>query len=383
MAKIIRTGLEFPFSNATGGNSVISVFPNDPYLFNGNVIGFYRMNGAVNNQSASLSLDNLRLLRIQYSTQARTKIGSRGCFTDGDSDANGWCFLAFDTSKFSNGFFANFWLSASNSSANYLRLLYLNDGSNVYTSYLNNSGSNTVVTIEKNGVDVATNDLGSKLATLGTWYNTNVSLDNSGLISISINGSSPLTYATGAAFSTFTQIGACMARINTAHIDDIAINDGSGSSDNALPNSIRGYNFFDQATLDSQTGFSTVGGSTILTNLTDGDDATRVTTATDLSEMNFSLPTLSGTGMSETASNFTKIEAVNVYARQIEATKASSVLKAKITDATSSANREEDISLPLTVGNDSAVMFDDGASDWSLANLDAGNIDLKITFDKP
>jgi hypothetical protein len=387
MAKKIRTGFELPFSNATDQNYAKSFANNTPYLFNNLVDGFYSLNGAVKNRTTTMSLNTSSQSLFVYSNFGRTKIGTRGTFYSGNVDQNNWSMLAFDLSQFANGFFANYWLSSNNSSSNYLRLIYLNDSTDFWTGYIDNSGTNTVLRIEKNGVDQSSYDLGYKLDTIidqsGTWYNTHVSVDNSGVISISINGSTAFTYATGSTFSSFTQLGACMARGQvTAYIDDLAINDGSGSTDNAMPNSIRAYNFFDQATLDSQSGFSTVGGSTILANLTDGDDSTRVTTATDLSEMNFSLPSLSSTGMSETASNFSKIEAINIYARQIEATKANSVLKAKITDSVTNANREENISLPLTVANDSTTMFDDGSNDFSLSNLDSGNLDLKITFDK-
>ena len=388
MAKKLRTGFELPFSNATDQNYG-KTFPNNtPYLFNNLVDGFYNLNGIIKNRSTSMSISTSTNHNFIYSNYARTKIGTRGTFYSGNQDPNGWSLLAFDLSQFANGFFANYWLSANNSSTMYLRLIYLNNGIDFYTGYIDNSGTNTVIRIEKNGVDQSSYDIGYKLDTIvvssGTYYNTHVSVDNSGVISLSINGSTALTHATGIAFSSFTQLGACMARgQNTAFIDDLAINDGSGSTDNGMPNSIRGYNFFDQSTLDSQTGFSTVGGSTILANLTDGDDSTRVNCSNDLSEMNFSLPTLSATGMSETASNFLKIDAINIYARQIEATKANSVLKAKITDSVTNANREENISLPLTVANDSTTMFDDGSNDFSLSNLDSGNLDLKITFDKP
>lgn len=382
MAKKLRTGFELPISNL-GTNSYRVVQPEDNILggdiINGSFARGQNMSGVrypTNyGNGGSSSVD------VYYNSTARSKRNNLGCYIS--ASQNNGIYLSLNTSELSNGVYTNFHIFSSNFATNiFPKHLHLYDGTDRYFCYLENSTGVTILHINKNNVDVVSFSLGSKLAN-NSWYNVLASVDNSGLISYSVNGSTAITYNTGVPFSNWTLIGLASTDPAYQRIDDLAINDGSGSSDNALPNSIKAYNFFDQATLDSQTGFSTVGGTTILANLTDGDDATRVSAEADLSEMNFSLPTLSGTGMSETASNFTKIEAINVYGRQIEATKASSVLKAKVTDATSSANREEDISLPLTVANDSAVMFDDGASDWSLANLDAGNMDLKITFDKP
>lgn len=381
MAKKLRTGFELPFSNGNGASSKNYLF-NSNYLFNNLSLGAYTISVTSKNISTAPNLNINAICQISYDSNARTKINNLGCYFRGGNNQYAYQVIAFDLSQFSNGFYSNYWLNNSNTSTRFFRFICLNDGTDFLTAYMDNSGTNTVLRVEKNGIDQTSLDLGYKLLS-STWYNTHVSVDNSGVISISINGSTSFTYATGTAFSSFTQLGACHAMVSGSRIDDLAINDGSGLTDNGLPNSIRAYNFFDQSTLDSQSGFSTVGGTTILANLTDGDDGTRVNCSTDLSEMNFSLPNLSATGMTENASNFSKIEAINIYARQIEATKANSVLKAKITDAVTNANREENISLPLTVANDSTTMFDDNSNDWSLTNLDSGNLDLKITFDKP
>ena len=380
MAKKLRTGFELPFSNQDIDQT--KTFSSDKnYLFSGIINGLEGVgnttrdfNYLIPNPSDSVT--------IYQRTFARTLVnGTRGCIWGGNG-----VMLSIDVSTLNSGFFSNNWFYMGSgwlNSAHWHKLLMLTDGTDVYTIQINYNSGTPFIEVYQRGVGQISNTPISGYSN-STWYNVKCSIANNGDIEVDWNGTT-ISYSTGTTFATLTgvAIGHTSVNVHSASMDDLAINDGSGSSDNGIPNSIRGYNFFDQATLDSQTGFSTVGGSTILANLTDGDDATRVSAEADLSEMNFSLPTLSGTGMSETASNFTKIEAINVYGRQIESTKASSVLKAKITDATSSANREEDISLPLTVANDSAVMFDDGASDWSLANLDAGNIDLKITFDKP
>tara|TARA_B100000497_G_scaffold4549_1_gene4662 strand:+ start:177 stop:1358 length:1182 start_codon:yes stop_codon:yes gene_type:complete len=393
MAKKLRTGFELPFSNATGANTSTLGDLNfyKDYVYKGVLEGLRTENYAMTTQypDFSANLATTGSFYLNYDTVARTKTnGVRGAYARMGHGLMVQPF--FDTSKFNSGFFYNSWVYGSVFSSfpinGHLRFLMLYDGTNSYQVYLAKNGSGVLE------LRISNNTTSTELATPvpvtglngSNWFNLICGIDNSGLITCTFNGAN-ISFSSSISFSNLTRIGICGANgwPTNIYMDDLAINDGSGSSDNGIPNSIRAYNFFDQATLDSQTGFSTVGGSTILANLTDGDDATRVSAEADLSEMNFSLPTLSGTGMSETASNFTKIEAINVYGRQIEATKASSVLKAKVTDATSSANREEDISLPLTVANDSTTMFDDGASDWSLANLDAGNMDLKITFDKP
>ncbi len=384
MAKKLRTGFELPISN-TATNSYRLVHPSDNILgsniINGSFARGQNMNGTrypsnFGNGAGSENID------VYFNSSARSKRNNLGCYISG-SQGNG-IYLSLDETQLSNGVYTNFHILSSNFATNiFPKHLHLYDGTDRYFCYLENSTGLTILHINKNNVDLVSLTLGGSKLANNTWYNVLASVDNSGLISYSVNGSTPITYNTGVTFSNWTLIGLASTDPNYQKLDDLAINDGSGSSDNGIPSSIRAYNFFDQATLDTQTGFSSVGGSTILANLTDGDDATRVTATNDLSEMNFSLPSLSASGMSETASNFSKIEAINIYARQIEATKANSVLKAKIIDSVTNANREENISLPLTVANQSTTMFDDGSNDFSLSNLDSGNLDLKITFDKP
>lgn len=376
MAKKLRTGFELPFSNI-GSNTYKDIISSDSYVSNGLFDGSFQVTSGTQHES-SINKSSLSF-RFKYNTSGRSLQNTRGTYAEAATSA----FLpSINPSKVSLGLYCNFHFKPSIASNIFQKYIYLDDGSDRYFGYIDNSGTNTVVKISKNGVDVASQDIGLKLVS-NTWYNCLTSVNDAGLITLQINGATAVTYASSVTFSSWTKIGIAMCDAPYQGIDDLAINDGSGSSDNTTPNSIKAFNFFDQATLDSQTGFSTVGGSTILANLTDGDDTTRVSAEDDLSEINFSLPTLSASGMSETASNFTKISAINVYAKQIESTKANSVLKAKVTDATSSANREESITIPLTVANDSKTMFDDGSADWSLSNLDAGNLKFKLTLDKP
>ena len=376
MARKLRTGFELPFSNATGSNSSKTYSRNyfNNNIFGGLCNGWVAHSGATKYNSFS-SIDlSTETLNISFNTSARTKTnGTRGCVLDGTNGQNK--ILSLDPSQFTSGFFANFWIYTA-VSGNYLNLLNLHDGTNYYSCSVLPSASTIYL---GNGSDL---DTATVTFTAGTFYNISVTVDNSGNITVTANGVS-VTHASGNAWSAWTKMGLGNVSQNAYLMDDLSINDGSGASDNSTPNSIRGYNFFDAATLNTNSGFSAVGGTTVLANLQDGSDSTRVSASADLSYIDFSLPTLSATGMSETAANFTKIEAINVYARQIEATKTSSLLKAKVTDTVAVVDREENLSLPLTVGNDSVTMFDDGSSDWVLANLDSGDMDFRVTFDKP
>ena len=376
MARKLRTGFELPFSNSSG-NSSRTLNIRDSYLWNGIIIGGYQSTwGTQYATSTSLRItDNITLTK---DTTARTlSDGTRGSHLTSASDT----YFAIDLTKFSNGAYCNAYICPRLSSS-YLKLGYFYDGTDKYEAYVNSTGATDIVTISKNSTDVATFDTGAPHS-VNTWYNYSVGVDNTGTITVGFNGSTPLTYNTSVSFANWNFVCLFWCGGNRMEVDDLAINDGSGASDNSTPNSIRGYNFFDAATLNTNSGFSAVGGTTVLANLQDGSDSTRVSASADLSYIDFSLPTLSGTGMSETAANFTKIEAINVYGRQIEATKASSLLKAKVTDTVAVVNREENLSLPLNVGNDSVSMFDDGSSDWVLANLDSGDMDFRVTFDKP
>jgi len=387
MARKLRTGFELPFAN-TGTTVSKSFAAPSSYLWQSLYIGtiadvfvteFLTLTGTITNSA----------LTIENTTIARSKgDGSRGCILKGNSDGNG-SVMMLDTTAFSSGLYCNYWIYLGTGIVGptaYTKLMVLYDGTNSYQVYIRYNGTAHEVAIAQNNTStiLEQTSLGLTLSA-STWYNVSVGVNNTGDITGVLNGTS-VTYNTSVSFANWTRLGIAGLRnttVNGRFIDDLAINDGSGASDNGVPNSIRAYNFFDTATLNTNSGFAAVGGTTVLANLQDGSDSTRASASADLSYIDFSLPTLSGTGMSETASNFTKIEAINVYGRQIEATKASSLLKAKVTDTVAVVNREENLSLPLNVGNDSVSMFDDGSSDWVLANLDSGDMDFRVTFDKP
>ena len=384
MARKLRTGFELPFSNATGSNQRKQISGYD-YVFNNLITGLGNCSaGEYRTPSAQ---NTTRYPTIKFDNWARTlSNGTRGCYllhSTVDTVVNDYQIAYFDVSQFTSGFYMNCWIKWDTILQNEIKtLFYIYDNTTKYSVTLTNSVFNLNNVSSSSNIDTASVTLSSS-----TWYNLKISVTNAGVITADINGNS-VTTSTGVTFSSWTTLCALLTREFSEGsyriaVDDIAINDGSGASDNGLPNSIRGYNFFDAATLNTNSGFAAVGGTTVLANLQDGSDSTRASASADLSYIDFSLPTLSGTGMSETAANFTKIEAINVYGRQIEATKASSLLKAKVTDTVAVVNREENLSLPLTVGNDSVSMFDDGSSDWVLANLDSGDMDFRVTFDKP
>jgi len=390
MARKLRTGFELPFTNI-GSNTTKSFSGNDiiDYVWKGLIDGYYLNNYTQDFAVGSpTAITGTSVCYLYYDTNARTKVNLRGG-TFGYFTTQAFVFSAasLDLTKFSSGYFCNGWWYVKNfakSVRHFLWAAYDGTGTKSYNAYMEYvSGSNWDIVIRDASTSTElARSASSTSVTNGNSYNFSVSVDNTGGLTFGFNGITA-TYASGVSFANWTRMLAPAAKGDSIVIDDLAINDGSGASDNSTPNSIRGYNFFDAATLNTNSGFSAVGGTTVLANLQDGSDSTRASASADLSYIDFSLPTLSGTGMSETAANFTKIEAINVYGRQIEATKASSLLKAKVTDTVAVVNREENLSLPLNVGNDSVSMFDDGSSDWVLANLDSGDMDFRVTFDKP
>lgn len=381
MARKLRTGFELPFGNI-GSDAFRYFIPSSETrtkdIINGD-LSYSLTSQYVTDTSVGVIGSTSYLLR--HNTEARSLRSTRGALYSGHVSNSS--LLSLDLTAFASGFYMNAWIYLKSVATNeYPVIWYGYDATDRYQAYIDNSGTNTFIRIAKNSADVSSIDLGSKLSA-STWYNVNFSLANNGDITYIVNGSSACSYSTAVTFSSFTIMGIIGSQNTKVYWDDLSINDGSGASDNGLPGSIRAYNFFDPVTVYTNSGFTAVGGSTVIANLQDGSDSTRVSASADLSYIDFSLPALSGTGMSETAANFTKIEAINVYGRQIESTKASSLLKAKVTDTVAVVNREENLTLPLTVGNDSLTMFNDGSSDWVLANLDSGDMDFRVTFDKP
>jgi len=389
MARKLRTGFELPFSNATGSNQRKQISGYD-YVFNNLITGLgYCSAGEYRTPSAQ---NTTRYPTIKFDNWARTlSNGTRGCYllhSFVDTLVNDYQIAYFDVSQFTSGFYMNCWIKWDSVIQNEIKtLFYIYDNTTKYSVTLTNSVFNLNNVSSSSNIDTASVTLSSS-----TWYNLKISVTNAGVITADINGNS-VTTSTGVTFSSWTTLCALLTREFSEGsyriaVDDLAINDGSGASDNSTPNSIRGINMFDAATLNTNSGFTAVGGTTVLANLQDGDDSTRARASADLSYIDFSLTDVDTVSSSlyssdPTTGDFAKIEAINVYGRQIEATKASSLLKAKVTDTIAVVNREENLSLPLTVGNDSVTMFDDGSSDWVLANLDSGDMDFRVTFDKP
>ena len=256
MAKKLRTGFELPFSNI-GSNTYKDIISSDSYVSNGLFDGSFQVLSGTQHES---SINKTALsFRFKYNTSGRSLQNTRGTYAE--AATNGFL-PSINISKVSLGLYCNFHFRPSIHSNVFQKYIYLDDGSDRYFGYIDNSGTNTVAKISKNGVDVASQDIGSKLVS-STWYNCLTSVNNAGLITLQINGATAVTYASSVTFSSWTKLGIAQCDAPYQGIDDLAINDGSGSSDNTTPNAIKAFNFFDQATLDSQTGFSTVGGSRI------------------------------------------------------------------------------------------------------------------------
>ena len=384
MARKLRTGFELPFSNATGSNQRKQISGYD-YVFNNLITGLGNCSaGEYRTPSAQ---DTTRYPTIKFDNWARTlSNGTRGCYllhSTVDSPVNDYQIAYFDVSQFTSGFYMNCWIKWDSVIQNEIKtLFYIYDNTTKYSVTLTNSVFNLNNVSSSSNIDTASVTLSGS-----TWYNLKISVTNAGVITADINGNS-VTTSTGVTFSSWTTLCALLTREFTegSHriaVDDLAINDGSGASDNGLPPSIRGYNFFDAATLNASNNFSTTGGGTILGNLQDGSDSTGVTSSTDLDVLDFNLPTLSGTGMLEGIGDFSGIEAINVYTRQAEATTGGAVLNVKIEDDTAAVSNNSDINLPLSASERSTTLFNDGSSDWNLTNLNNGAFDLTLTFDKP
>jgi hypothetical protein len=382
MAKKLRTGFELPFSNATGSDQVKTFSGNTDsynYLFRGLCIGM--ANITTNQYVTSIGTPSYTNAPVvNQKTDARTlSNGTRGCYFSGFAGNQGA--FHFDVSQFSTGFYANFWHIDGGLRSSHP--LIIKAGSDIYSCYMSSTS------MEINQGNTSTTHASAAITrNSNQWYNVIVSIDNAGLITFTFDGTTITHTVSGTpSFSTWTNIAIGTVRNGGGSlqysIDDLAINDGSGATDTSAPPSIRGYNFFDAATLNASNNFATTGGGTILGNLQDGSDSTGVTSSTDLATLDFSLPTLAGTGMSEVVGDFSGIEAINIYTRQAEATTGGAVLNAKVDDDTAAVSNNSDINLPLSVSEKSTTLFNDGSSDWNLTNLNSGDFDLTLTFDKP
>lgn len=383
MAKKLYTSFELPFANLTGGN-LVKTFPQaeaNDYIFQG------MTDGAVSHPQ--LSPDNTAFTiasitnQVNFTTAARSLTsGTRGCFHAGAGTNTNYHNISYDLSQFSTGFyyqghqyFGSNYLLGSNVAV----IFRFTDGVNVYNVLYDNASG-----LFKIRNATTTTDLNTAAVSLSaaTWYNARLEIDNAGVITAELNGVS-VTHASGVSFASWTKLAAGLVSGSTfdgyqAYIDDIAVNDGSGAADNALPPTIRGYGWYDNATLNSNSGFSQVGGTGVVDNLQDGNDATKVRVSVDASVLSSNLSSITGHPMPESAGDFSAIKNINVYLRQTESTSPGNSFKAKIVDG--ALDEEKTISVPTIAGNFSVSIPDDGASEWSKANLELGGFDIDLTY---
>lgn len=409
MARIVSTGFETIHGGQTNGSYNLQLNELNRYCLNNTCAGTADTQLKNNDYLTGewdladygpMTTDPSFLWKMerQSNSSIRTKFAGSGnrvvC-----SWGNAWypTVMYFDPSKFTDGFFINCWLTSASYSgtSSYFPLFGIHDGSKSFISYLtpvsDQSGwklairetttGNVSTLVETAGVVVpASGNSGMQHLIAG--------VDNTGLMTVTFNNvsiSHDVSQQTGV--DQYTQWQKILIVSNNgdstgAGIDDMAINDGTGATDNSFPPNIRGYGVTGQMTLDTVTDFTAIGGGDIVTELTDNNSATGITTDTTDAQATFNLPALSGADVEDQQDAFSKIAQINVSTRYINSNRYNTVIYNTVTDTTTN-NTSQSTQL-ATANTSSQAHFSGyvagGSGDWNLTNMINGDYQLKLSL---
>lgn len=369
--KKLRTGFE------VGRNSYTFDLTNSPTIFNG-IYGGYRNGWSITLRDSTFSALAAPLGIIQYNNNGRTLTNTKGGQLYGFStQAFAGAVGTYDLSKFSNGYYCQWWWRPTNwNTSYYAKAIVLKDNSTYYSAQVVYNGADYNVVIRNNTTQTDLASSPNFAFPNNVWINGQVSLTDNGDLTVSINGQTAST-SLGVMFSaweimSFPEVG------DRIYIDDMAVNDGSGATDNGLPGSIRSYTYNLNSTLKSNNAFNTVGGGSVLANLLDGNIATGVESEQNGAQIVMSLPPLSASGiLSATYVNFGKIESFVIHGQALESTKVGATLSAVITDNAALTSVGAIYTMPL-IGENRQTYFSN--TELSLTNLSVGAIDLVLTL---
>tara|TARA_B100002019_G_scaffold71248_1_gene61417 strand:+ start:11190 stop:12485 length:1296 start_codon:yes stop_codon:yes gene_type:complete len=201
----------------------------------------------------------------------------------------------FDASKFTEGFFANWWSRATgfyidpdsggaNAYGMIIGRVWADHGSVLaWIGIVDGEPFKRRIYITDNNHNILAESADITSIERYTWINLKFSVDNVGVIYASYDGVE-VSYdmknlgwiLDSGAFSQWTVASLSGQTRNGEPLDDIAVNDGSGGVDNSMPGSIRSYRVTESlAYNDSQSSLvNNNSGVTVDEALSDGDDGT-------------------------------------------------------------------------------------------------------------
>lgn len=452
MARLIRTGFET--SEYLSANNVIeNPYPYQTSRFFGDLVTkIYDIRNSSTNEGYNYSYRsvtgnyNQMLFKLEPPYASRTPqryIASRQAPDSASVDT--WAYnkggvfqsagvahyrmgLGLDLNKVSDGLFCNWWYTHTNpsiiASTNTndvgltFRIAALRTASNEYhvafktktagqASLIIQSGTTSADNDQYNGsgnndmveVAVSSSAVWGAADNQYSFMNFKWGVDAAGVLTASFNGQQ-IEYDTGHTFDQWIDI-AFVSDISTYggwNIDDMAVNDGSGSEHNSMPSSIRGYLApFDL--VENSLNYTTVGGADLLTTLTDNSNTTYITADVAPASVELSVAPLSayvppfmkvagesggsqgwGWVAADSTDELTAVALIKPEALGVTSTQNNRQLTFRVKDTilnnelTSSAQ-----SLVTAPTNYISHEFDQGSSGpWNLTNLEQGNYTVKF-----
>ena len=231
-----------------------------------------------------------------------------------------------------------------------------------------------------------------------TVMNFKWSVDAAGVITALYNGQQ-ITYDTQTSFDDWTDIAFVtdLTTNGTWCIDDMAVNDGSGSTDNSMPGSIAGYIVPVDQVVDS-TNFTAVGTGDMITALTDNETSTYIMAETTPASVELSIPPLSAyvpayekVRIPQDSTNYTwnastnqesYLTGVSMIRPQIasgSSTQPNRKITAQVKDTTSNNTQiSDEFALTADANSFSAELEQGDSGAWNLDNLKTGEYTVKL-----
>ena len=264
---------------------------------------------------------------------------------------------------------------------------------NASGTHVDNTPPDDMVVVDSSATSVI-----SSTQPVNNVVNFQWSVDAAGVITAMYNGQQ-VTYDTQTSFDDWTDIAfvSDIAVNGTWCIDDMAVNDGSGTTDNSMPGSIAGYLVPVDQVVDS-TNFTTIGTGDMTTALTDSDASTYIMASTTPASVELSLPPLSAyvpayekVRISQNSGSYTwtastnqesYLTGVSMIRPQIvgaSSTQPNKKVTAQVKDTTSNNTQTSDeFGLIADVNSYSAELEQGDSGAWNLDNLKTGEYTVKF-----
>ena len=334
----------------------------------------------------------------RYTARNRTRFAGAGTRVAASSNNAFYpTVMYFDPTKFVDGFFINCWFTEASYSgvSSYFPLFGIYNGTKSFVGYLapesdqsgwklairETTSGNVSTLVESSGVVVpSSGNSGLQHLIAG--------VDNTGLMTVIFNNvsiSHDVSQQTGVDQYTQWQkimIASNASANNGAGLDDMAINDGTGATDNSFPPNIRGYSVTGQMIQNTVTDFTSIGGGDMVTELTDDSSTTGITTDTTDAQITFNLPALSGSNVNDQQDTYSKIARINVSTRHVDSNRYNTVIYNTVTDTVTN-NTSQDTQLATSNTSTQAHFsgfVNGGTGEWNLTNMINGDYQLKLSL---